>query len=130
MIYSTRVGCVKALAEKLDCEAYYRSVEEKKQVFKWIMQAECPMVIATNALGLGIDMPNIQAVIHVDGPRNMRDFGQESGRGGRDGQMSYSIIMVPPEFEYSDVRVKQFIQGQRCCRVILDGYLDGREDQR
>jgi superfamily II DNA helicase RecQ len=130
VIYSTSVARVKALAEKLDCEAYYRSIDEKNQVFKRIIQPECPMVVATNALGLGIDMPNIRAVIHVDGPRSIRDFGQESGRGGRDGQMSYSIIMVPPEFEHSDVGVNQFIQGQRCCRVILDGYLDGREDRQ
>ena len=68
MIYSTRVGCVKVLAKKLDCEAYYWSVEEKKQVFKWIMQVECPMVMVTNILGLGIDMPNIRAVIHVNSP--------------------------------------------------------------
>ena len=68
-------------------------------------------MVVTNALGLGIDMPNIWAIIHVDGPRNMRDFRQESGRKGRDRQISYSIIIVPPEFKHLDVRVKQFIQG-------------------
>ena len=46
------------------------------------MQVKYPMVVATNVLGLGIDMPNIQAVIHVDGPQNMRDFGQESRHKG------------------------------------------------
>ena len=129
IIYSTRVQRVKELATALEYEAYFRCVGDKKMMFNRIIQAECPIIVATNVLGLGIDIPNIRAVIHVDGPRSMRDFGQESGRGGRDGQMSYSIIMVSPEFKHSDVGVNQFIQGQRCYRVILDDYLDGREDR-
>ena len=67
------------------------------------------MVIATNILGLGIDMPNIWAIIHIDSPQNMRDFGQESGCGGWDRQISYLIIIVLLEFEYLDMQVKQFI---------------------
>jgi len=87
------------------------------------------MVGATNALGLGMDMPNIRAVIQVDGPRSIRDFGQESGRAGRDGQASESIIMVAGT-EHANARVAQCVQGQTCCRVMLDGYLDGREDRK
>ena len=70
------------------------------------MQAEYPMVVVINILGLGIDMPNIRAIIYMDGPWNMWDFGQESGHRGRDGQMSYSIIMVPLEFKHLDIWVK------------------------
>ena len=88
------------------------------------------MVVATNALGLGIDIPNIRAVIYVDGPRNMRDFGHESGRAGRDGQVSELIIMPPPEPGHPDSRMAQFMEGQRCYRVTLDGYLDGRADRQ
>ena len=88
------------------------------------------MVVASNALGLGIDMPNIRAVIHVDGPRSIRDFGQESGRAGRNRQISESIIIAAPDTEPGDGRMAELIYGQRYCRVILDSYLDGREDRR
>jgi len=66
----------------------------------------------------------------VDGPRSMRDFGQESGRAGRNGRISDSVIMVSADSEHADARMGQFIDRQTCCRVILDGYLDGREDRQ
>ena len=55
IIYSRRVQRVKELATALECEAYFRCVGDKKMTFNRIMQAECRMVVATNALGLGID---------------------------------------------------------------------------
>ncbi len=54
-------------------------------------------------------MPNIRAVIHVDGPRSMRDFGQESGRAGRNRRISNSVIMVSADSEHADARMGQFI---------------------
>ena len=85
IIYNTRVARVKAVVQVLECEAYFRDIEDKKNVFNRIIQPEYSVVVATNALELEIDKPNIRAVIHVDRPRSMRDFGQESGRAGRDG---------------------------------------------
>ena len=129
IVYSTRVARVKAVAQVLECEAYFRDIEDKKNVFDRIVQPECPVVVATNALGLGIDMSNIRAVIHVDRPRSMRDFGQESSCAGRDGQVSDLVVIVPLGFEYSDARVAVFVRGQTCCWVILDKYLNSREDR-
>ncbi|KAF2801298.1 uncharacterized protein BDZ99DRAFT_403678, partial [Mytilinidion resinicola] len=48
---------------------------------------------ATNALGLGINMPTIRAVVHVGTIRKMRYYAQESGRAGRNGRKSKAIIM-------------------------------------
>ena len=87
------------------------------------------MVVATNTLELEIDISNIRAVIHVDVPRSMRDFGQKSGRAGRDRQVSDSVVMVSSGYKNIDKRVAEFVYRQRCCWVILDGYLDGREDR-
>ena len=42
------------------------------------------MVVVTNVLELGINIPNIQAIIYMDGPWNMRDFRQESRYRGWD----------------------------------------------
>ena len=51
-------------------------------------------MVASNAFGLGIDRPDVRAVIHVGPIYKIADYGQESGRAGRDGQASEAIIIV------------------------------------
>lgn len=50
-------------------------------------------MVATSAFGLGIDIPNVRVIIHVERPRTILDYAQESGRAGRDGMRSEAMIM-------------------------------------
>jgi Helicase conserved C-terminal domain len=129
MVYGNSVGRVKQMATALECEAYYRDVDDKNEVFQRVVGATCRVVVATNALGLGIDIPDIRVVVHMDRIRSLRDFAQESGRAGRDGKVSESIMMVGESASDLDERVGRLYKGEQCCRVVLDEYLDGRMDR-
>ena len=66
--------------------------ERSKKQEKWLNN-EFDTMIATNAFGMGIDKPDVKTVIHFDLPDTLESFYQESGRAGRNGTASYSIVL-------------------------------------
>ena len=88
------------IGEALECPVYHRSVDDragKARRMKDLMDGRSRVIAATNALGMGVDLPDIQVVIHAGQPQKLRDYSQESGRAGRDGHSSEAIIVCQVE---------------------------------
>jgi hypothetical protein len=142
IIYVPMIRHARLMAEVLGCGAYFHDQVDKDQLMQQFRQGAPSVIVATGALGMGIDIPDIRCILHLGRPRTLLDYGQESGRAGRDGQASEAMIILPepePPLPWDPekappvadqalvqryLHVESDSDGMPCRRVVLDGYLD------
>ena len=91
---------------KIKCEYYHAGLDPivRKKIQEDFIEDRLPLIIATNAFGMGIDKKDIRLVIHFNSTGSIENYYQEIGRAGRDGKYSHTFLL----YDDSDVNIHEY----------------------
>jgi ATP-dependent DNA helicase RecQ len=106
----------------LQAEYYHSGREDdvRQDIEQKLMANHIKIVCSTNALGMGIDKPDIRFIIHYQIPGSPIHYYQEIGRAGRDAKVAWCILLYDP----SDLAIQEYFirtakPERKCYELIL-----------
>ena len=96
--------------------------ENKDNVIRSLSgQGNCRVVVATTALGMGLNFPNVSHVVMFGAPDDTESIVQMAGRAGRNGQQSHAVLITTKQSVKVDKVVKEVIKTAKhgCFRKAL-----------
>jgi ATP-dependent DNA helicase RecQ len=116
LVYVARRKAAERYAEALRgrgvvAAAYHAGLPagERERVHRDFLGGRLDVVVAASAFGMGIDKPDVRAVVHADPPGSIDAYYQEIGRAGRDGLPATAVLHYRPE----DLGLRRFFSAAR-----------------
>jgi len=84
--------------------SYYHGgmfASDKEKAYQNWIQEKTPVMVATNAFGMGIDKDNVKLVVHMTIPQSVENYMQEAGRAGRNGDKSFAVLLYNENTRYN-----------------------------
>lgn len=104
ILYATRRETVEVIARRLRASGFPvgfyhagRSTLCRERAQQAFQAGRTRVLVATNAFGMGVDLPDVRLVLHVQAPSTLEAYYQEAGRAGRDGAAAECLLLFDPD---------------------------------
>ncbi len=111
LVYCATRKQVRKVSEKLKQRGHHPAIyhggmrdERRDAIQDAFMAGDVPLLIATNAFGMGVDKSDVRLIVHFNIPGSVEAYYQEAGRAGRDGDDAHCLLL----YNRSDRGIHEF----------------------